>query len=204
MYLCVRDIDFASFYAFDIWFLNCSESVVFLNCSDSVVFFNCSDSVVFFNCSDSVVFFNCSESVVFFNCSESVVFFNCSDSVGFFNCSESVVFLNCSESVVFLNCSESMVFFFSLYCYLQSNLVCKVLFNSCATFMYCLCLFIIFWCFVCILLEQLIICMNRDDRNIHNTGRMWNKDPCFNFLCTFLSLLTRRTHYIQYLRFCLY
>ena len=35
MYLCVRDIDFASFYDFSIG----SDSVVLWNCSDSVVFF---------------------------------------------------------------------------------------------------------------------------------------------------------------------
>jgi hypothetical protein len=50
-YFLIRDIDFASFYDFDIWFWNCSDSVVFWNCSDSVVFWNCSDSVVFFCCS---------------------------------------------------------------------------------------------------------------------------------------------------------
>jgi hypothetical protein len=31
MYLCVRSIDFASFYDFDIWYWNCSDSVVFLH-----------------------------------------------------------------------------------------------------------------------------------------------------------------------------
>jgi hypothetical protein len=30
MYLCVKDIDFASFYDFDIWFYNFSDSVLFL------------------------------------------------------------------------------------------------------------------------------------------------------------------------------
>ena len=29
MHLCVRDIHYASFYDFDIWFRNCSDSVVF-------------------------------------------------------------------------------------------------------------------------------------------------------------------------------
>ena len=29
MYLCVRGIDFASFYDFDIWFWNCSNSGIF-------------------------------------------------------------------------------------------------------------------------------------------------------------------------------
>jgi hypothetical protein len=29
-YLCVNDIDFASFYDFDIWFWNCSDSFWFL------------------------------------------------------------------------------------------------------------------------------------------------------------------------------
>jgi hypothetical protein len=56
VYLCVRGIDFVSFYDFAIGFWNCSDSVVIWNCSDSVVFWNCSDSVVFWNCSDSVVF----------------------------------------------------------------------------------------------------------------------------------------------------
>ena len=30
MHLCIRGIDFASFYDFDIWFWNCSDSVIFL------------------------------------------------------------------------------------------------------------------------------------------------------------------------------
>jgi hypothetical protein len=55
MYICVRGIDLASFFDFNIWF--CCDSVVF--CCDSVVF--CCDSVVF--CCDSVVF--CCDSVVF-------------------------------------------------------------------------------------------------------------------------------------------
>jgi hypothetical protein len=41
MYICVRGIDFTSFFDFNIWF--CCDSVVF--CCDSVVF--CCDSVVF-------------------------------------------------------------------------------------------------------------------------------------------------------------
>ena len=47
MYLCVRDIDFASISDFDIRFWNCSDSVVFWNGSDRVVFWNGSNSVVF-------------------------------------------------------------------------------------------------------------------------------------------------------------
>ena len=59
MYLCISGIDFSSFYDFDIWFWNCSDSVIFFV---FLWFWNCSDSVVFFfsrfwNCSDSVIFF---------------------------------------------------------------------------------------------------------------------------------------------------
>ena len=32
-YFLIGDIDFASFYDFDIWFWNCSDSVVFFCCS---------------------------------------------------------------------------------------------------------------------------------------------------------------------------
>ena len=49
--LCVRSIDFASFYDGDILFYNCSDSVVFFFSR----FYNCSDSVVFFSLDFTIV-----------------------------------------------------------------------------------------------------------------------------------------------------
>jgi len=69
-YLCVRGIDFASFYDFSIGFWNCSDSVVFFywilelfrQCGIFLLDFGTVPTVLYF----SIGFWNCSDSVVFF------------------------------------------------------------------------------------------------------------------------------------------
>ena len=128
--VCVRGINFASYYYFSVVFVNCVDSVVFF-CCICELFWQCGIFLLYLWTVLTVWYF----SVVFVNCFDSVVFFCCIYEL-FWQWYFSVVFMNCFDSVVFFCCICELfwqcgIFLcFSLYIIRTINWYLSVLFFS--------------------------------------------------------------------------